>query len=312
MAEESWPWPGTTVGDAGPYSDDDWDNMWETLYGSGVAPYNNRGVIRNWLNELVVTTPGVNAVDVDTGAALVHGKFYRNTAVVNVVGIPSAAGGVGHTWREDLICVRSSWIAQTIRVYRHANPADEVGYPAPTQTDGTCWEIPLYAVRINAAGTITLITDLRDYLFVTELQREIQKRPMLTSASTAIYSWGLTAHFFVVIAPNEDCFFELLVPPDFRQIEEVIIYAASSVNRTFNWQVNTAWANCNEVRELHSDSASGAASLVISYELECIDVSAAFDAAPITPGDLIGIRLRHISSSPSGDVEIFMLAFRYK
>lgn len=165
MSEESWPWPGTTVGDAGPYSDDDWDNMWETLYGSGVAPYNNKGVIRNWLNELAVTSPGVNAANVATGAALVHGKFYRNTAVVNVVGIPSAPGGAGHTWREDLICVRSSWVAQTIRVYRHANPADEVAYPAPTQTDGTCWEIPLAAVRINAAGTITLITDLREFAY---------------------------------------------------------------------------------------------------------------------------------------------------
>lgn len=159
MAEESRPWAGTTLGDAGPYSADDWDDVWGILFGSEAAPFNNQGVIGDWLNELEVTDGGANIADVDTGAALAHGKFYRNTAIVNLA-IPNSVGA----WREDLVCLRSSWAAQTIRIYRHANPADGVGYPAPTQTDGSCWEIPLAAVRINNAGAITLITDLREYV----------------------------------------------------------------------------------------------------------------------------------------------------
>lgn len=308
MAEESRPWAGTTLGDTGPYSDDDWDDIWEVLYGSGLAPYNNRGIVRNWTNELEVTDGGANTADVDLGAALVHGKFYKHTAPVINLNIPTSVGA----WREDLVCLRADWTAQTIRIYRHANPADGVGYPAPTQTDGTCWEIPLAAVRINNAGAITLITDLRQYLFVTELEREIQKRPMLASASTAIYSGIGTAHLFVLIAAGEECFFELLVPDNFREVVEVIVYASSPVNATFNWSVTTGWGNCDEVRSLHNDTASGAATMVINHELECIDISAAFNAAPITPGDLIGIRFDHVSSVPAGDKNVYMLAFRYR
>lgn len=159
MTQRSWPWPGTTVGDAGPYSADEWDDMFEMRFGSGAAPFNNMGVLPRWANELEVTDPVVaNRVDVDTGAAIVHGKHYDNDAVVNVF----VATSVG-AWREDLICLRAVWALEYVQIARHSNPADGVAYPAPTQTDGVTWEIPLAAVRIDNAGVILSVTDLREY-----------------------------------------------------------------------------------------------------------------------------------------------------
>jgi len=164
MTERSWPWPGVALGDAGPYSDDEWDDMFEMRFGSGEgADYRNRGVIRNWANELEVIDPSIaNQVNVDTGAALVHGKHYDNDAVVNIVGIPNS----GAPWREDTILLRSLWATQTIRIYRHQNTGgDGVGYEIPASVDGTVWYIPLAAVRIDAAGAILSVTDLREYAY---------------------------------------------------------------------------------------------------------------------------------------------------
>lgn len=159
MVEESRPWPGTVVGDAGPYTDDDWDDIWEALFGSGTtgSGREDKGVIRNFLNELEVT--GVaTPVQVDTGSALVHGKYYRNTTPVNVnVPIPTVAV------RIDMIVLRSNWIAQTTRIYRIAG-VEGGGEPALVQNDGVTWDIPLARLDVNLAGVIT-VTDRRVWLY---------------------------------------------------------------------------------------------------------------------------------------------------
>lgn len=310
MGEESWPWPGTTVGDAGPYSDDDWDNMWETLYGSGMAPYNNRGVIRNWLNELVVTSPGVNAADVATGAALVHGKFYRNTDVVNVVGIPNAAGGVGHTWREDLICVRSSWIAQTIRVYRHANPADEVAYPAPTQTDGTCWEIPLAAVRIDVGGVITLITDLRDYVSDLMQPKQIQAQAIASLGSGGTYEvagWRGVARLDGI---GQYCAFSLEIPSDFISLISAVIWAFTDANGTFNWDLAMGASHCDEATNAVTDTKAPANKVAVANTVYCLDASTALGG--IEPGHHIGVYFDLNALGACVAVNVATLVIKYR
>jgi hypothetical protein len=111
----------------------------------------DQGVLKGWLNELEVTDPVVaNTVYVDTGSAIVYGLWYENDASVSV-NIPNGP-------RTDLIVVRRSWAAQTARITRIAGPGAAV-----TQNPGVTYDIPLAEVTVDVAGTITLITDVRDY-----------------------------------------------------------------------------------------------------------------------------------------------------
>ena len=150
MGELSLPWAGIVTGDAGPYSDDDWSDTWRVLFQTDRT---DQGIIYAYLNELAVTG-ATSPVAVDTGAALVDGKYYENDASLNVT-IPSPVGAT----RIDRIVLRKSWSAQTVRITRIAG-AEGGAAPALVQVDGTTWDVPLYQVSIAVGGAITL-TDER-------------------------------------------------------------------------------------------------------------------------------------------------------
>ena len=150
MTEASQVWAGTVTGDAGPYTDDQWSDMYRALFQSDRT---TQGIIDGHLNELVVTG-ATSPVAVDTGAALVDGKFYENDASLNVT-IPSPAGAT----RIDRIVLRKSWSAQTVRITRIAG-VEGGAAPAITQNDGVTWDVKLYQVSIAVGGAITL-TDER-------------------------------------------------------------------------------------------------------------------------------------------------------
>jgi hypothetical protein len=135
MAETSLPWSGVSVGDAGPYSDDNWSDMYRKLF-----QYDRtiQAPILGYANELIVTCPAAT-IRVDTGAALVDGKFYENTASVSFGPLANATYNV---------VLRKDFVAQTVRL------AYKVG--AATQTDGTIWEVSIATVVITGgAGTVT-------------------------------------------------------------------------------------------------------------------------------------------------------------
>jgi len=146
MAEISYPWSGTLVGDAGPYSDDDWSDRWRKTF---VNDRTDEGILPNYENELEIT--GVaSPISINTGAAFVDGKFYENDSSASVV-IPSPTVST----RIDRIVLRKSWVAQTVRITRIEGIEGGVA-PALTQVDGTTWDIPLYQVSITTGGAITL------------------------------------------------------------------------------------------------------------------------------------------------------------
>jgi len=140
MAELSLPWDGT-IGDGGPYGSDD---LMETMFRAIFNSKNNLGILSGWLNELEVTDGGGLNASVDTGGALVYGYFYESDAV-ETVALPN--NSTVH------VVVRCSWAAQTCRLTQVA---------ALIQNPGVTYDIPLAAVT-TAAGTITLITDEREY-----------------------------------------------------------------------------------------------------------------------------------------------------
>jgi len=156
MAEISLPWAGIVTGDCGPFSDDQWSDTWRKLF---TVDRTTQGVLLGYGNELEVT--GVaSPVAVNTGAGLVDGKFYENTASLNVV-IPTPVGAT----RIDRIVLRKDFAGQTVRITRIAG-AEGGAAPAITQTDGTTWDISLAQVSITVPGVIT-VTDERSFAHST-------------------------------------------------------------------------------------------------------------------------------------------------
>ena len=145
MTERSWFWDNA-VGDGASCDDDTFMDRYFRMLFNGTG---NRGVLRNWLNELEVTDGGANTATVATGGSIVYGLFHENDAALNV-NIPNGP-------RTDLIVVRRSWAAQTARITRIAGPG-----AALTQTPDVTYDIPLASVLVDGVGALT-ITDTREW-----------------------------------------------------------------------------------------------------------------------------------------------------
>ncbi len=157
MAETSRPWSGTVTGDAGPYSDDQWTDVWKTLLGPDVA---TDGVFWDQLNELVLGGLAATPISIGTGRALVDGSWYQTDAALSF-----AIGSPAVNPRIDRIVLRKDWALQTIRaaVITGAEAAPPVP-PAITQIDGTTWDLPLWQIHITTGGVITIYADEREWI----------------------------------------------------------------------------------------------------------------------------------------------------
>jgi hypothetical protein len=156
MTETSYLWdnPGTGDSPALGYGHTEFmEEMFRILWnGTG-----NRGVLRGWLNELLVTDGGGLNATVATGGAIVYGFAYESDVAATVV--------IGNNTTEWVV-VRCSWAAQTARLAAIA-PG---GF---TQTAGVTYDIPLAQVT-TVAGAITLITDTREFCeYTTDLQDDV-------------------------------------------------------------------------------------------------------------------------------------------
>lgn len=160
MTETSYFWGGTTVGDAtiAPYDDDEYSDIQRKMFTVNRAV---QGVLVNYLEELLVQNPSGTTIRLNTGAAIVDGKFYEADADVDFSVTVPGAGSNYYT-----LVLRKSWVAQTVRA---AILGPDVGAPpAVTQTDGTTWEISLATVRVQSSGVIT-VTDTREYCQFNQL-----------------------------------------------------------------------------------------------------------------------------------------------
>jgi len=159
MAQFSFSWPetsGPVVGDGRKITAEEWATLPLWMFGSGVVPLGNM---------LAVTTPGANQISVNTGAAVVRGRFFTNSAAVALA--PASAGG-GLT-RQDSVILECDWDGSgttgqyTVRVITKQGTAGAP--PALTQTINVRWQDRLYNYVINDAGAISAITDVRAYTY---------------------------------------------------------------------------------------------------------------------------------------------------
>lgn len=162
MTERSSPWNGVSLGDAGPYSDSDWWNIWKHIIGFGASRANN-GIIRGNGTfagavyteglEVTQTSPASAAVSLNPGSALVEGTAYINDSPLTLSIAANASGNP----RIDTIILRKVNASQTVRaVVLQGTPAATPSPTGLTQNAGVQWEIPVgYATAASGFVTIT-------------------------------------------------------------------------------------------------------------------------------------------------------------
>lgn len=150
MTERSWFWDNA-VGDGASYDDDTFMDRYFRMLFNGTG---NRGVLREWLDELEVTDGGANTATVLAGGAILYGMFYESDDAENI-NVPNGP-------RTDLIVVRRDMDAQTCRLTRIAGPGAALVQDVPPWVPGDLYDIPLASVDVDAGGNLT-ITDTREW-----------------------------------------------------------------------------------------------------------------------------------------------------
>lgn len=157
MTEKSRPHNGTTVGDAGPYSAQDWQEIWRNALGWG-GLRNNVGIFLGTgtpPNEgLRVQAQGGNtSINVLQGAALVQGAVYINDSTLPFIIAANSSGNP----RIDLVVLRRDYGLNTVRLaVKQGTSAASPVPPSLTQTANIMWEIPV--AEVAAANGFTVIT----------------------------------------------------------------------------------------------------------------------------------------------------------
>lgn len=150
MTQISRPWEGVVVGDAGAYSDANWQKLYQyiigvgglranvgPLLGSGTQPYEGLAV--------QAQNPTTASIDVLSGGALVQGIAYLNDGTETFVITANASGNA----RIDTVILRADYAQQTVRLaVLPGTPAASPVPPTLTQSLGIMWEIPLADIAV--------------------------------------------------------------------------------------------------------------------------------------------------------------------
>lgn len=156
MTERSLFWDGVALGDCGPYTS---AQLHDQMLRSITGCTGDKGVLLNWLNNLEVTGE-TSPVSVNTGAALVYGRFFESDSAVSLT---ISTPNTGYS-RYDVIVVRRDISTQTIRLGKVIGTASLVtpSVPALTQDPASTYEIPLAYILVDDTGALE-ITDARDW-----------------------------------------------------------------------------------------------------------------------------------------------------
>lgn len=157
MSQISRPWNGTTVGDAGPYTDAQWQKLYQYIIGLGAIRSNTgvflgSGTQPNDGLRVTAQSPAAAGILVLPGSALVQGIAYMNDADVPLVVAANASGNP----RIDTVVVQADYALQECRLaILQGTPAASPVPPTLTQIANTMWEIPV--ADVAAANGFTTI-----------------------------------------------------------------------------------------------------------------------------------------------------------
>lgn len=158
MTEISYVWDNATTGDAvqAPYDSAEFSEILRAIAAAEAVPTNLSGVFRG-VDNILGATIGALKVTIASGRALVHGRFYKNTAPVDV-STPTTTGT-----RRFRIVLQRDTTAQTVRLVR-LDSTDGAGTDVALTQTASVWEEPLYRYSVTSGGVITLIADDRQYI----------------------------------------------------------------------------------------------------------------------------------------------------
>jgi hypothetical protein len=184
--------------DSGPYSADQWAELYKILFTSGDAV--GQGPLRNVLNALAVTNPSASNIQVNTGWGVCNGHLLKNdvavtftppnpsanpridvvvlvqnnTAVALAAGIASGNNLVFPTSLTDYNSL-SSLPPYTCRlaILRGSEAASPTAPTLDVDT-ATLFMVPLAQYQISTGGTVSALTDRREYCrFSTEVNGDM-------------------------------------------------------------------------------------------------------------------------------------------
>jgi len=313
MAQTSLPQAGSSVGDSGPYTADDWAKFYEVMFTGDQAA--TQGVLRNYLNELEVTGAG-NTISINTGAGLCYGHWLLNDASVDITAL--ACAGVETGWNRVVLVQNETAAAYNTNLMLPA--AYAAGVPRNSCRiailRGTCGspgvlpalltgpnyymvELARYQVTGGAVGTIT---DYRDFCeFSTLLNADsIENRtrtiwvPALTgyndSASTNILCEFVTynngPYLELPNAVQSQGWGRTIIPSDFLSdlsVQPVMLTGPASGN-VYGWSY-ASWGGCGE------SSVSGITSSLAADSLSAINYNclSALSCSGIATDDFLSL-----------------------
>lgn len=157
MAERSMPWDSTGTGDGTltGYTETQTLEMFRDLFTGD--QYASMGVLAGVGGELAVTGSTM-PLTVATGAGMVYGLYYQNTAALSLTNPPPVIGTTGLR-----VSLRADWAAQTVRAVIIKNADNTAAPPGLTQTALTTFDIPLVTGTITTGGSVSL-TDARTFV----------------------------------------------------------------------------------------------------------------------------------------------------
>jgi len=206
MSEFSGPFTNGLT-DGGPWSPATWWRLFRALLGPGNTGA-DVGVVKAALNELAVTSPGADEVEVDTGQAFVQGTLYENTATLVIA---TARPSVGTTGKR--LVLRRDAVAGGVRA-TVISSADGTGtLPALTQDAEGNYDIPLASFTHATNGTIGALTDEREFIGIGGggMKRTINGGHYLvpafsdgTSVTTASNQWEYGSYVEMIAAAAKD------------------------------------------------------------------------------------------------------------
>lgn len=161
MAETSFPWGGTIIGDHGPYDHAEWQTVDENDYRQ-LAPSDLARIFlgSNESAEALLVTPTSPAsafIQINGGAGAVKGVRYFNTTTAAML---IAANGSANP-RIDRVVLRIDYNAQVARLaLLQGTPAATPAVPALTQIAGSVWEVGLARIAVASAFTVINAADI--------------------------------------------------------------------------------------------------------------------------------------------------------
>jgi hypothetical protein len=326
VTQSSLFWPTNGVGDgASQYTD---AQLFAWLRRTFLGATATEGVHAGYVNELAVSG-AASPLSIATGAALVDGIPYENTAVVSLAVPTPVVGTTGHR-----VVLKANWAAQTVRVALVSSADGNAAIPAVTQTPGTTYEISLATLTITTGGVIT-VTDARAYCHygtrvstamidadaVTPAKIPNRTRKIFVPATSAWNTTGSVLEraqggqgFYCADSDLTDVFGEFRMPSDLVSLTSIKAVVVSDASGNGYLRNRAYYGPAGSAYDAHSEIV-GLAAVALTATLVTEVQQLTLASPAVGANDYIGLVLErdatNVADTISGGVSVKGWVFEY-